>query len=214
LKSQNILCVLLCLVMPSASVAGLFGYEETEKSNLSMFTQWLSVLERQIKERVPVGHCAGRELDQCHVKNWMNYLKSIRHLPRREQLARVNSFANQQNYILDFDNYGVDDYWATPGEFLSNHGDCEDYAIIKMMSLKLLGFDMHQTRLVVVQDTNLRQAHAVLAVSVKVSAAMGGQRDTLIMDNQIDEVVSHRYIFHYVPVYALNERQWWMFLPH
>lgn len=121
------------------------------------------------------------------------------------QVQKVNEFANQQEYILDIDNYGVDDYWATPKEFLYNNGDCEDYAIIKMMSLKMLGFDMHKIRLIILQDTNLRVPHAVLAIEA--------QNDVLIMDNQIEEVVSHKYILHYVPVYALNEDRWWMFLP-
>ncbi len=205
--------LLIFLVMQSVCAAGLFGYDENEKSNLSLFTQWLSVLERHIKERepdrIPEGNCEGHKLDQCHIKNWMGFLKNIQHLPEYEQMVRVNNFANNQNYILDIDNYGVDDYWATPGEFLSNHGDCEDYAITKMLSLKILGFDMKGVRLVVLQDTNLGIAHAVLAVDVKTDK----QADTLIMDNQIDEIISHKYILHYVPVYAVNEKKWWMFLP-
>ena len=126
-------------------------------------------------------------------------------MPKLEQLNAVNQFANEHEYILDIENYGMDDYWATPKEFLYNNGDCEDYAIIKMLSLKKLGFDMERIRLVVLQDTNLRTPHAVLAVESK--------NDILIMDNQVDEVISHKYILHYVPVYAVNEMKWWMFLP-
>jgi len=214
LKFQIFSFMFVILVAPGICVAGLFGYDESEKSNLSLFTQWLSVLERHIKERKPSqmaeGNCVGHKLDQCHVSNWMAFLKNIQHLPAREQMVRVNYFANRQNYIFDIDNYGVDDYWATPREFLSNHGDCEDYAITKMLSLKILGFDMQGIRLVVLQDTNLGIAHAVLAVDVKTSK----QDDTLIMDNQIDEIVSHKHILHYVPVYAVNEEKWWLFLPH
>lgn len=64
---------------------------------------------------------------------------------------------------------------------------------------------MQGIRLVVLQDTNLRIPHAVLAVNTA--------NDTLIMDNQVDEVISHKHILHYVPVYAVNEKKWWMFLP-
>ncbi|MCW9013492.1 MAG: transglutaminase-like cysteine peptidase [Gammaproteobacteria bacterium] len=188
------------------SSASLFGYQETERDNLSIFPQWLSVLERNIKDRVPEGECNTRRLDSCHVKRWKYFIHSLKSLPRMEQIRRVNEFANQQEYILDIENYGVEDYWATPKQFLYNNGDCEDYAITKMLSLKQLGFNSSEMRIVVLQDTNLRIPHAVLAVNVK--------GDTLIMDNQVEEVVSHRHIVHYVPIYSVNENQWWMYLPN
>jgi len=193
---------LLLAAMPGVA---LFGYQASERSNLQMFPQWLSVLERNIKDSVPEGNCETRHLDRCHVRNWMAFLKTIRHLKKNEQINRVNLYANQHEYILDIENYGVEDYWATPREFLYNNGDCEDFAITKMLSLKMLGFDMRKIKLVVLQDTNLRIPHAVLAVDTG--------NDTVIMDNQVDEVISHKYILHYVPVYAVNEKKWWMFLP-
>ena len=199
------LCGLALLLLSTELSAGLFGYQENKRDNLNLFPQWLSVLERNVKQRAPDGNCESRKLDQCHVRNWLSFLKSIRHLSKIQQVKKVNGFANQHDYILDIENYGVDDYWATPKEFLYNNGDCEDYAIIKMLSLKMLGFNMDDVRLVVLQDTNLRIPHAILTVRVA--------KDILILDNQIEEVVSHKYVLHYVPVYALNENKWWMFLP-
>ena len=198
------LCLLL--VLPSIGSAGLFGYQESARSNLDIFPQWLSVLERNIRDNVPEGQCETRRLDSCHVKNWQNFIHQIRRLPPQEQIRRVNQFANAQEYILDIENYGIEDYWATPREFLYNNGDCEDYAITKMLTLKQLGFDVGHMRIVVLQDTNLRIAHAVLAIDYK--------GDTLIMDNQIEEVVSHKHIVHYVPIYSVNENRWWMYLPN
>jgi predicted transglutaminase-like cysteine proteinase len=199
------LFVVVLALLPTIVRAGLFGYHETERSNLSQFPQWLSMLERNVRDRVPEGHCETRRLDSCHVRRWRNFINSIRKLPRFEQIRQVNRFANQQEYILDIENYGVEDYWETPKQFLYNNGDCEDYAITKMLSLKQLGFDPDRMRIVVLQDTNLRIAHAVLAIDIK--------GDTLIMDNQIQEVVSHKYIVHYVPIYSVNEKHWWMYLP-
>ena len=197
---------LLVLLIPVTANAGLFGYQEAARSNLQLFPQWLSVLQRHIKDRVPEGNCETRHLDSCHVRNWHAFIDSIRSLPVAEQIRRVNQFANQQQYILDIENYGVEDYWATPRQFLYNNGDCEDYAITKMLTLKELGLDTRAMRIVVLQDTNLRVPHAVLAINVK--------GDILIMDNQIEEVVSHRHIVHYVPIYAVNETRWWMYLPN
>ena len=94
-------------------------------------------------------------------------------------------------------------YWASPGEFFRRHGDCEDYAIAKFLSLRALGFDDAAMRIVVLQDLNLGIAHAVLAVE------LGGE--TLILDNQVADVVPARAIRHYRPIYAVNETHWWLY---
>jgi len=183
----------------------LFAYREVPRSNLKLFPQWLSVLEQHMKEMTPEGQCDARIFNRCHLREWLSFLQSIRHMSTDEQIRKVNGYANNKEYILDIENYGLGDYWATPKQFLQNNGDCEDYAIIKMMSLKQLGFDVNKMRVVVVQDTNQRIAHAVMSID--------RHNDILILDNQVEEVISHRDIFHYVPVYSVNENNWWMHLP-
>jgi len=183
----------------------LFAYREVPRSNLKLFPQWLSVLEQHMKEMTPEGLCDARIFNRCHLREWLSFLQSIRHMSTDEQIRKVNGYANNKEYILDIENYGLGDYWATPKQFLQNNGDCEDYAIIKMMSLKQLGFDVNKMRVVVVQDTNQRIAHAVMSID--------RHNDILILDNQVEEVISHRDIFHYVPVYSVNENNWWMHLP-
>lgn len=194
------------LVFSQVASSGLFGYRETQRENLQIFPQWLAVLERHIQSNSPQGKCETQKLDSCHIKKWRNYLDGIQNLSNSEKIKRVNEFANRQQYILDIENYGVLDYWATPAQFMYNNGDCEDYAITKMLSLKYLGFSEDSMRLVVLQDTNLRIPHAVLAVYDNGHA--------FIMDNQIEEVVSHKNIVHYVPIYAVSENKWWMYLPN
>lgn len=186
--------------------ASLFGYQEIQKENLGIFPQWLSVLERHLLNMKDASSCQSTTFNQCHLRQWQSFLKSIKHLPLRQQIKRVNSYANEKDYVLDIENYGIADYWATPKEFLLNSGDCEDYAIIKMLSMKWLGQDVGSMRVVVVQDTNLRIPHAVMAIRY--------HNDILILDNQIEEVISHADIFHYVPVYSVNENNWWMHVPN
>lgn len=185
---------------------GIFGYQQIQKQNLSLFPQWLSVIERHILNLSDARSCQSTQFNQCHLKQWQAFLQSIKTLPVRQQIKQVNKYANEKGYILDIENYGIDDYWATPYEFLVNNGDCEDYAIIKMLSMKWLGYDARLMRVVVVQDTNLRIPHAVMAIENK--------NDILILDNQIEEVISHVDIFHYVPVYSVNEGSWWMHVPN
>ncbi len=204
LLSITLLSISAIWVM-SADGATLFGYQEFEKSNIGLFPQWVSVLERHIKNMAQERSCEKKRLNRCDLKEWLAFLGSIRHLPPAEQIRRVNRFANQKAYVLDSENYGVADYWATPREFLQNGGDCEDYAIIKMLSLKWLGFDVNRMRIVIVQDTNLDTAHAVMSIE--------RGKDILILDNQIPEVLSDTKIYHYVPIYSINEKHWWMHVP-
>jgi predicted transglutaminase-like cysteine proteinase len=210
-RMQRLLIILLLLANSNAwsaseKAAGLFGYQQIQKQNINLFPQWLSVLERHILSLQDEESCQSSQFNQCHLRQWQAFLAGIAKLPTAEQIRRVNRYANEKAYIVDLENYGLTDYWATPKEFLSNSGDCEDYAIIKMLSMKWLGFDIEAMRVVVVQDTNLRVSHAVMAVE--------RDDDILILDNQIEEVISHADIFHYVPVYSVNEHAWWMHVPN
>lgn len=183
----------------------MFGYQETQQSQLATFPQWLRAMERHIREDLPEADCSAATLNRCHLRQWQAFLEGIRALPLREQLQRINAYANQKRYVIDFENYGLEDYWAIAKEFLYNGGDCEDYALTKMFSLLWLGVDSEKLRLVVLQDTNLRVPHAVLAVY--------DRNDILVLDNQTQQVVDHRQIVHYVPVYSINAKHWWIHTP-
>ncbi len=199
-------CVLLTLSSQAAyATPSLFGYQETQQADITPFKQWLDVLERHIRLDVPEADCTETRFNSCHLREWHAFLDSIRKLPFATQLTRINDYANNKKYVLDIDNYGMTDYWAVAREFLYNGGDCEDYAITKLLSLRWLGIDMDRLRIVVLQDTNLRIPHAVLAVY--------NNNDVLILDNQTNQVVSHRDIVHYVPVYSINEAHWWIYTP-
>ena len=86
-------------------------------------------------------------------------------------------------------------------EFLTRLGDCEDYAITKYVTLKRLGFDVSQMRVVVVQDLNLATGHAVLMVQLDGA--------TYVLDNQIRQVTQEGQIRHYRALYSINEHHWW-----
>lgn len=183
----------------------LFGYQAMEQNGLTHLPQWLSVLERHVLEDLPEGNCSEGFLTKCHLQKWFAFLDSIRGLPREEQIFQVNRYVNKKEYVIDLNNYGKEDYWAIAKEFLYNGGDCEDYAITKFFSLKWLGYPPEELRIVILQDTNLRTPHAVLAVATS--------RDTLILDNQSGETLPHRRIVHYIPLFSLNETAWWLHLP-
>jgi len=200
----------LCLVVAApqaahAFPANLFGYGQAAQQDLQVFPQWLATLERQLRDNLRDGDCGERRLNRCHMQEWLAFLARVRALPQHEQLAAVNRYANEKDYVLDIENYALEDYWAIPREFLGNGGDCEDFAIAKYFSLGWLGYPREELRIVVVQDTNLGVPHAVLAV--------GRGEEILILDNQVREVIPDDKVVHYAPVYSLNERSWWIHAP-
>lgn len=182
--------------------AGLFGTDETRSNRLTPFPKWTDMLDRDGADRnLGDPSCRSRSLNKCHITAWRDFLQFIRNEDRAVQIESVNRLMNQLPYITDPINWGVPDYWATPRQFFIKNGDCEDYAIAKYMSLRELGFSADQLRIVVLKDSNLDIMHAVLAVQD------GGRN--LILDNQIAQVVEDSSIYHYQPVFSINETSWW-----
>lgn len=201
-------CLLLVALFPGLAAAfpgELFGYRDEVQADLREFPQWLRVLERHLRDDLRDGDCTERHLNRCHMERWLAVLRQLRTRPAAEQLREINRYANDKDYVLDIDNYGVEDYWAIPREFFTSGGDCEDYAITKYFSLRWLGYPHEALRIVVVQDTNLRAPHAVLAV--------GQGSEILILDNQVRDVLPHGVVVHYAPVYSINQRSWWIHTP-
>ncbi len=184
----------------------LFGTREVRSRNLTPFPKWTGVIERYFAEvELAQGGCDAKAFTACHLRDWQRFLAELRGADAPTQLDRVNRYMNRAPYITDPRNYSVDDYWATPRQFFNRDGDCEDYAIAKFMSLRALGWDNDDLRIVVLKDVNLRIAHAVLVVY--------GDGAVWVLDNQIEQVVAADRIRHYRPYYSVNEDSWWLHRP-
>ncbi len=182
---------------------GAFGTIAIRSNNLKPFPKWRGTLDRYFKEQKFVNRpCTSTLFNPCQLKQWKAFLKGLEGKKRRVQLERINKEMNHKRYILDIINYKVEDYWATPLQFFSKDGDCEDYAITKYMSLRTLGVPAEDMRIVVLQDLNLRLAHAVLVVYIN--------DEPFVLDNQIRWVVKESTIRHYRPYYSVNETSWWL----
>ena len=184
------------------SYPSLFGTREVRSTKLALFSKWTGVLDRTVKELgLADGSCKAILFDRCPRGKWKNFLDGLSGADAMTQLTRVNRYMNRASYILDPRNYNVPDYWATPRQFFGRDGDCEDYAIAKFMSLRALGWDAGDMRIVVLKDLNLKIAHAVLV------AYIGGK--AWMLDNQIAQIVVTDQVRHYLPYFSLNEDGWW-----
>ncbi|MDE2107446.1 MAG: transglutaminase-like cysteine peptidase [Patescibacteria group bacterium] len=202
--------LLLCLAAPAYAIAreSYFSMSEAKFDNLGPFSKWNDMVERFGEQRkVPDSECDKVRFHPCAIKDWKTLLESIRGKSFREQLNIVNDWGNHHPYVEDMVNWGVEDYWETPYEFMEISGDCEDYAIAKYYSLRALGFPIDQLRVIVVQDLNLGGIiHAVLGV-------YDDDDELLILDNQSPQVIPALRIYHYRPVYGINEDNWWAYSP-
>ena len=91
--------------------------------------------------------------DQCTSSAALRFLALVdqaRSVPKRAQIGTLNRTINYAiRYVSDLQQYGVLDLWSAPlATLASGKGDCEDFAIIKLMALRELGMKAEDLRLV------------------------------------------------------------------
>jgi predicted transglutaminase-like cysteine proteinase len=211
-KTMTVLALFACcltIVTPepvyalfgSSDKPKLFGTGERKSSRLKPFPKWLSMLSREKFETLGDLKCKPNLFNECNLEKVSDLAVRLAGKSILEKLKEVNRYMNNSRYLTDPNNWGVADYWETPTEFFNRRGDCEDYAIVKYKTLKRLGIPKEDMRIVVLMDNNLRIHHSVLAVYV-------GSK-IYILDNQIKQVIEDKNIFHYQPIFSINEKHWW-----
>lgn len=200
LRTVILAAVLAPLALPSAAAAetarpSFFNSREVRSTDISRFKKWNGALQRYAAEDDRSG--------SGNTGQWHAFLESIRTSSKMQQLSAVNDFMNSRRYITDDRNWGTNDYWASPAEFLERSaGDCEDYAIAKFMSLQILGWSDDELRIVAVKDLQKGIGHAVVV------AFLDGR--ALVLDNQSETILQADEVSHYQPVYSINTTSWWL----
>jgi predicted transglutaminase-like cysteine proteinase len=123
----------------------------------------------------------------------------------REKLKKVNDFYNSRIiFVNDIDLWKVQDYWATPIEFLcKNAGDCEDYAIAKFFTLKAMGVAEDKLNIAYVKALQYNIAHMVLTYYSEPGA------EPLVLDNLIDSIEPASKRTDLMPVFSFNSAGLW-----
>lgn len=156
------------------------------------------------REQEAYANCHGEDA-ACprEVRNWRESIERLHGLAGLELLTSVNAAVNRLiTYRDDSAAYGKIDYWATPMESLTGYGDCEDYAVVKYLSLIELGIPHDRMRIVILKDRARNIGHAVLAVTLE-----GG---TYILDNVIARPTPDSALAHYQPIYSFNMDDQWL----
>jgi predicted transglutaminase-like cysteine proteinase len=136
---------------------------------------------------------------------WEDMIRKDNSTSDREKLEKVNKFFNSRiRFASDWDVWGVEDYWATPFEFLcKNAGDCEDFAIAKFFTLKAIGMAEEKLNIMYVKALQYGIAHMVLAYYSSPGA------EPLILDNLIDGIAPASKRPDLLPVFGFNGSGLW-----
>ena len=173
----------------------LFDKAPTTLSSVDVLPQWRRVIEDYaLIQSLPPSN---------RVTAWNRFIDSVQHdLPVR-QILKVNLWFNGYPYKQDNWLYDRNDHWATPTEFLQTGGDCEDYAIIKYLTLRRLGFAAATMRIVMVYDVFSGTDHAFLTVR--------HDGEIYVLDNRDGRTIEAHYVDRYKPHYAFNEHDLWTY---
>lgn len=136
---------------------------------------------------------------------WNGLIRDSRDVSDEKKLERVNAFFNRFAFVPDQKQWGQDDYWAMPIEFLSRAGgDCEDFSVAKYFTLKELGMPVEKLRLTYVKAVKIRQSHMVLAYYPTPDA------EPLVLDNLVSVIKPASDRTDLQPVYSFNGDGLWL----
>ncbi len=136
-------------------------------------------------------------------KTRQQLLDHINHAPINEDatLRYVNDLLNRVPQVGDAVHWGLEDYWATPAEFIaSNGGDCEDFVIAKYFALRESGIPAEKLRLTYVKSfqSGKIENHMVLAYYSAPNA------EPFLLDNLLPQMLPASKRPDLLPVYEFN----------
>jgi predicted transglutaminase-like cysteine proteinase len=192
----------------AAQAPEVFGFTPVPvppNADLTPYTKWTDMIRRMKEQKGWEDEDCASSFGSCPQREWRKVMARAKGASPETQLDDVNRFLNRFDYVLDAVNWGGVDYWETPKEFFLKGGECKDYAISKYFTLRILGWAPERLWMIILQDMNLNVTHAVLA------AKLGDK--TMILDNQVTDLVEQSRIRHYRPIFGLSEAGWVIYRP-
>ncbi|MFC1895924.1 transglutaminase-like cysteine peptidase [Thermodesulfobacteriota bacterium] len=137
---------------------------------------------------------------------WENLIRQGNSSSDLAKLQKTNQFFNERiQFVDDIDLWMVNDYWATPIEFLCKRaGDCEDFAIAKYFTLKAMGMPEKKLNIQYVKALQYNVAHMVLTYFSSPGA------EPLVLDNLVDSIDPASKRIDLLPVFSFNGTGLWL----
>lgn len=177
-----------------------FGLATSMLGEGPLRTKWLEV-ERAIAAEANIVADCDKDPGHCTSRPALRFLEIVKAASAREGVARLGEVNRAFNLAIrpvsDQAQYGVEDHWASPlATLASGAGDCEDYAIAKLVALRAAGVPADDLRLVIIRETVTGEDHAV------VTARTDGH--WRVLDNRTFVMIDDTELSKYRPLFAID----------
>ena len=193
------LVAVLSLALPERARA----VEARREESVAVLPQWSDFIRRQTLSLQTLHQCQTGMECPADITRWAGLIQTLQPQNKFRQLITVNKWFNRIQYKFDEDAYNTIDYWADTSELLDTKGDCEDYALSKYFTLRQLGFQPDQLKIIAVRDTLSYDNHAVLLVTM--------DKARFLLDINTDDMDPSALNTRYKPIYAFNENKAWFY---
>lgn len=177
-----------------------FGLSTSALTDGPLRDKWLAV-ERAIAAEADVIAACSADRSHCTSQPALRFLDIVNAATARDGLARLGEINRAINLairpISDRAQYGLEDHWSSPlATLASGAGDCEDYAIAKLVALRAAGVPEKDLRLVIIREDATGDDHAVVA-------ARWGEH-WRVLDNRTFLMVEDTGFAKYRPLFAMD----------
>ena len=144
LRRLGVTAAVLAMVQPiaptQAAGSAFSRVAEQQLDALWRLPQWQQVMRQLPQQETQVRSClSGRVCSDPGVLWLAQIIERSRGRSPIQQAAEVNSALNRKPYRTDQEQFGREDVWESPVTFAHLGGDCEDYAIAKLVAPDRLG---------------------------------------------------------------------------
>jgi predicted transglutaminase-like cysteine proteinase len=185
---------------PTTKSAEPFGLFTSTLSEGGLRDKWLGV-ERELDDELLVLALCEEDRGNCASPAALQFLTIVDNAKARDGRARFGEINRAINLAIrpvsDLAQYGAVDVWRSPlATFAKGAGDCEDYAIAKLVALRLAGIPAEDVKLLVLRDTLRGEDHAVVA------ARLDGR--WLTLDNRRMAMIEDAAVRNYRPTFLID----------
>jgi predicted transglutaminase-like cysteine proteinase len=183
---------------PGAKPAELFGLDTEPVFGGTLPEKWRRVEAEIARDREAIAQCRANQTCSAPAQKLIDLSLEGAGRSGRARVGLINRAVDLAiKPVSDERQWGVSDRWSGPFDTLSSeHGDCEDYAILKYTVLLEAGFPKDTLKVVVWKNRFPDEDHAVLAVRV--------DNQWLILDNVTLALVRDTDVRRATPEFVLD----------
>jgi predicted transglutaminase-like cysteine proteinase len=178
-----------------------FGRLGSEVVDGPLVEKWQGV-KRIIEAEMTLLSLCRIDVALCPSPAAFEFLSIVERARQRDGLARAGEINRAINLDIrpasDLELYHVSDFWSSPlATLTARAGDCEDYAIAKLVALGEAGLAARDLRMVILRDRLAQEDHAVVAVRI--------ENRWRILDNRRFVMLDDTQYIHFQPIFSIDE---------